>query len=163
MEKLVIVRHGEYEYRDGDNHLNREGRKKVIEVASCISEMLSENEGIVIFSSPSTRAVETAEIFADTLGLDISSINQELAIGADSWTEKMIVWLTDASKKHKVIIAVTHLEHTKFSLPEFIRQEFIEEFKRFELWYARQTFDGTLKAGEAVLIDFVSKDFSMVR
>jgi phosphohistidine phosphatase len=79
---LYIVRHGIAIDRedpkspaDPERYLTAEGIKKTKEVAKRIARMLEETPKLLI-SSPYVRAMQTAEIFADALGMPKAKIEK---------------------------------------------------------------------------------------
>lgn len=73
MKKLVLIRHAEAEPENGsisdfDRNLTNAGKKDAAKMAAILLNNTPVPE--IIISSPSTRASETAHIFAATFGLD---------------------------------------------------------------------------------------------
>lgn len=75
LRKLVLVRHGDAEFygpegTDASRRLTKKGRKALKHGFPEMLEPLVGEEGITFWVSPAVRAVETAEIAADVLGID---------------------------------------------------------------------------------------------
>ncbi len=84
--KLYIMRHGPAEDfstsgRDGDRALTESGRERVRAVAKLLAAQGEAPRAIV--SSPLVRALQTAEIVAHEIGVDLVETAAELAPGGD--------------------------------------------------------------------------------
>jgi len=83
LKKLILLRHAAAETSDiesGDlgRKLTEKGRKKAVRMASKLTS--SQIKPDVIISSPAARALETAEIFAETIGFPVGEILQEKTV-----------------------------------------------------------------------------------
>jgi probable phosphoglycerate mutase len=80
MKQLLIVRHGQTDWNAqglyqgaSDVELNHAGRRQALEIASRLGDRYAID---VIVSSPLRRAVETAEIIASVLSLNVHTMDQ---------------------------------------------------------------------------------------
>ncbi|MEN2741079.1 histidine phosphatase family protein [Microbacterium sp. X-17] len=85
MTSLTLIRHGETDWnRDGriqgasDIPLNDTGRAQARTAGETLARLLPRDRSVVIVASDLSRARETAEIIADTLGLDEPRLYPEL-------------------------------------------------------------------------------------
>jgi phosphohistidine phosphatase len=95
-ERIFLVRHGsaedEHPGGDGARGLTAEGRSAFRKFAHEMADQLrGPNRIIGIATSPLVRAVQTAEILADAIGID--EIRSETSLGADVATPKSIAAL----------------------------------------------------------------------
>lgn len=108
MKKIVLIRHAEAESEtssisDFDRNLTNAGKKDAAKMAATLLNNTPVPE--IIFSSPATRALETAHIFAATFGLD--NVKTEPKIyEASAETLLQIVNLFD--DKYNVVHLVGH-------------------------------------------------------
>ncbi len=113
--KLYFVRHGKArEYSpDGDYYreLTAEGREEIEESFSEFAENFNEDDKIYIYSSPLTRAVQTAEVMGQKLGRS-TSILRELS-GAT--LKELLLNLED---EDGIYILVSHVPF----IPDWIRE-----------------------------------------
>lgn len=82
--KLYLVRHGEADplaATDHERELTELGKERVSKAAQVLKRLQIEPK--IIYSSPRIRAVQTAEIIGDTLGMDIT-ITEEVNFGFDN-------------------------------------------------------------------------------
>ncbi len=94
--KLYLVRHGIAENAredaaDGARRLTALGIERSRAAAAGLARMGCDAQRIV--SSPLSRAVETARIFADALGLDASAVEQANALATDGDVSELLAWL----------------------------------------------------------------------
>ena len=74
LNMLVLVRHGDAEFfgpegTDASRRLTKRGVKALARAYPAIFSQLKDEEGIRFWVSPATRALQTAEIAAGTLGI----------------------------------------------------------------------------------------------
>ena len=88
MTTLLLARHGETDWnRDhrfqghADPPLNEDGRRQAREFA----EQIAGERIAAIYSSPLRRALETAEIVAERLGLDVTPVDALREIDVGEW------------------------------------------------------------------------------
>lgn len=106
MKKLIVIRHGEYDEATG--HLSEKGRVDVQRLVEKLSPVIGDST-VRIFTSPATRAVETAEIFADMRG---GLVEQHPILcpekGKDPDYAQLLTWMETRQAFAEVIILVTH-------------------------------------------------------
>ena len=110
--ELVMIRHGQAdEQKDGQpdagRRLTAEGRQKLAENLAGYRHCISEGAGLLIWTSPLIRAVQTAEIIAEAL--QIGKIRQAASIGAGDF-ESFAMDLRDAADASCLVI-VGHEPH----------------------------------------------------
>ncbi|MDD3035372.1 MAG: histidine phosphatase family protein [Candidatus Saccharimonadaceae bacterium] len=139
LEKLVIVRHGDYNY----DSLSEEGKKEVEKVAELISEYIS-NKDVFLFSSAEKKAIQSTEIIKSSLGLDISyDFHNALGPGRNYNEFEVFNLVKEYADKSEVIVFVTHMECAEY-FPAFLAREM------FNKKCTKTEFVGT---GEAVIFD----------
>lgn len=86
--KLILIRHAIAEDRrigldDRERHLTEEGKKKFHTLMPELKEKLAHLKNPIynLWSSPSYRTMETAEIVADTLNIDVIEENEFIYSG----------------------------------------------------------------------------------
>ena len=128
-ERIAVVRHGDYEKKgfDAPDNITEKGRKQTQEAAILLKEFLGEELcqpglGLVI-SSQARRAIQTADIIAEELGL--LRISHE-AIGdkdgteyRGDWIEKRLKSFLDPIGGYKALVLVTHRDQTSY-LPKHL-------------------------------------------
>lgn len=110
--ELVMIRHGQAdEQRDGQpdasRRLTAEGRQKLAESLAGYRRCIKVDDGLVIWASPLIRAVQTAEIIAESL--QIGKIRQVASIGTGDF-ESFATDLRDAADASCLMI-VGHEPH----------------------------------------------------
>jgi len=83
MKTLYLVRHAKAGWHDPamadfDRMLTKRGHKQAEEMSELLRKKKITPE--LLISSPASRAIETAEIFADTLGIEREQIMQKIEI-----------------------------------------------------------------------------------
>ncbi|MCX6812263.1 MAG: histidine phosphatase family protein [Candidatus Berkelbacteria bacterium] len=127
MKKLVIVRHGDYCYSDGENVLSHAGEDQIRElIEKLVAENVIINSGgeLVILSSTARRAVDSAKIIAEALGVRCN-FNEIL------WSESFRIEnlpgaleLVRQLESADTVIMVTHYKYTKY-FPQYFGQEYL--------------------------------------
>lgn len=82
--KLYLVRHGEADplaATDHERELTELGKERVSKAAQVLKRLQTEPK--IIYCSPRIRAVQTAEIIGDALGIDIT-VTEEVNFGFDN-------------------------------------------------------------------------------
>jgi phosphohistidine phosphatase len=84
--ELILVRHGKAEERneehdDSTRALTADGRKKLLKTLPALRGLIRSPAKIQIWSSPLTRAAETADIMAGILGLQLIVCHDFIADG----------------------------------------------------------------------------------
>jgi phosphohistidine phosphatase len=77
--ELWLLRHGKAEYLDGGEDYDRNLKKRGRRDATLIGQWLNENDlhPDVVISSPALRAINTAKIVCDAIGINHQDIRQE--------------------------------------------------------------------------------------
>lgn len=117
MKKLIIVRHGDYDYRNND--LNLRGISQIEKLSERIAQLVA-GERVVILSSDRERATSSAKIIADKLVLGFTE--HELL-----WSEnchqtnlsEALILIDQAGESADIVIVVTHYEYTAELPPEY--------------------------------------------
>ena len=78
IEKLVFVRHGDYDHGSGE--LTEYGRKGIEKLAPRIREMLGDVRPTLTLASPRIRARQTAEILCQALNAPEAKLHDELLV-----------------------------------------------------------------------------------
>ncbi len=104
LELVIATRHGKQSWGAG---LSEVGIEQAESLADAIAELLLLEQTVAVFSSPEARAVETAEIIAETLKVAYQVCDKlkydEYSDGVEIMTE-----LLSVVGVHQVLIAVTH-------------------------------------------------------
>jgi phosphohistidine phosphatase SixA len=140
MDVVIAVRHGEY----SGSSLIEQGRMDIANLAKIIKQKIGEDTKIHLFHSPETRAVESAEIIAETLGCDLvecEMLSMDTFSAGRRMKENMVENVGD--RACDVLIAVTH-----YDAPAGI----IHYFRR-DLYAEGYNFGGELSKGEALFLD----------
>lgn len=111
MQKLIIVRHGDY-FRSGG--LSPFGRVQINALATRLRPIIEEGATILIATSPAPRACESAQILGDQFGCDPEAY-EVLLSDEDHYEDldaayDLIESLEDLAD---VIILVTHYEYAE--------------------------------------------------
>jgi len=115
MKTIIIVRHGEYETREGIYRLSESGHEQMKQLGEEIASQLN-GQSVALLSSTAPRALDSSEVLGELLGVipqehellwsdNDHSMNTEKALGLVSQHEEV-----------DVLIVVTHLEYSE-SLP----------------------------------------------
>lgn len=68
--EIIVIRHGESEYKESGLDLTDMGIAQVLETAEALRGHLADFESVTAVSSPASRAVSTARLFLKTTGID---------------------------------------------------------------------------------------------
>lgn len=112
LEKLVVVRHGDYKRAAG---LTEVGKKQATLLAEDLASRFLGKE-VAMFSSPLTQARETAQVLSAGLGGLAFEENEDLVSPPDTLAQshrevrKVFELVGTRAHTHDVVILVTHLE-----------------------------------------------------
>ena len=110
MKKLIIFRHGDY---DQNNQLTVKAAKEVYARTKLISEVVGRAD--IVFSSPSLRAYQTAQVIAKAMGT--LCVREEPLLGEKYCDDKDFLEETIleevADSGYDVVVAVTHYPNIK--------------------------------------------------
>ena len=113
--KVLIIRHASYQQGGGsDPELSREGQISALRMAQRITQSLV--GPFLIWSSPSKRAKQTADIMAGVIGINLESIVVKEKLWSDNRHPHDFDWLRSEIGKHNqpgTLIIVTHLEYVQ--------------------------------------------------
>lgn len=146
IEKAVFVRHGDYT----NDRLTPLGDRQVRELTPLIKSAFGDASPILVLSSPRQRAIQTASILSDGLGLRIPGFQtcEELADELHSLTTKL-------PKVHEAFVSV--VRDAKYVLVS----THLPVARWYPWWYAKQfgveVQSLTLEKGEAVCLDMNAK------
>jgi len=125
METLILIRHGNYDDTEDDNGpLTEAGREKIVRLVDKLKP-LAGGRRLLILSSPSKRAQESAEILAAAFG--ISFEKHKVLWSDESHFEDMPAALELVRRRQAeadILILVTHREYIADFPPYFFEQEF---------------------------------------
>ena len=153
MKKLVIVRHGDYDYED---RLSELGKQQISDLSEKLAGYVN-GDTLLIFSSPALRASESAKIIAGRLGIEFEEHNV-LWSGEDGkvsgWKkdfEVLMGIITSHPQQANVVVLVTHYEY-------------VEDFP---FWFGKNHLQINLPCkvipkGTAYVIDCEKKEISHV-
>lgn len=133
MKKLLITcRHGAYD--ETTFHLNDDGKWQMEALAACLKPII-EDRMICILSSEADRAIESAEILRNNLGLN--AIERHELLWSESGRrpdyEKAKALVKQMLLTSDIVILVTHLEYTNGFSRYFIDETIGKTLGSFEL------------------------------
>jgi phosphohistidine phosphatase len=108
MRELIVVRHGvAVEHGtpgipDDLRPLTPKGHKAMRKVARGLFRLGARPDRIV--SSPLPRAIQTARIVAERLGIDESEVEEDDALGPDRTAEEMRDWILQRTERKLLIV-----------------------------------------------------------
>lgn len=105
--RVIVVRHGEYS--DCTGKLNLEGVRQMQRLAGHLRKQVQKRQTVEIFSSPTTRAKQSAEIIARQLGVSYS-VCPALESGGFDDGQLLMERLLKSRNGGNILIAVTHCE-----------------------------------------------------
>jgi len=76
-KKIVVMRHGEYVCSSCGEHLNSCGKRQVADAAERLKELVA-GKNAIILTSPASRAVKTAKLLGEKLG--IAEIKKDVSV-----------------------------------------------------------------------------------
>ncbi len=139
LEKLIIVRHGDYH---GDSGLTFGGQQQIVGLAKVLADHVGSST-IALLSSTAPRAKETSEILASHFGGIQFDSHMCLYSGGrrlvEENAEKALQLIDDKGATHTVVILSTHLEFIDF-FPTFWGRK-----RGFEIPESRETPKGTAR------------------
>lgn len=155
MQKLIIVRHGEYNLDKNNQLLTDSGKEKLQNLAEKIKKSLTATESTtpfiaensIIITSDSPRAMQSSDILKKIL--EIKKVEKTAIINEDVVTENNYEDVLDLIKKYNscdTIILITHAYFTNH-FPEYFLKEYLKIEKKLPL----------LDRGSAYIIDCQSK------
>lgn len=155
MNKLIIARHGSYDTRN--LRLNELGRKQILALSEKLENHVN-GEPVIILSSTADRAIESAEILSEELGIEMESHDILWSdLYRDEDYEGTYSLIKEKGDGVGVMIIVTHLEYTQ-ALPRFFsRKEFGEDGDNS--LYGRNFLD----KGQACVIDCKKREMFQIR
>jgi phosphohistidine phosphatase SixA len=110
MRILIIVRHGSY---GADRRLNDKGRQEIQTLAEAIKSRSLCIGRVHIISSPSKRAVESADLMKSVLSTECAIAQHELLFGyavAEVHGTLLLRIIEQAAEGYDTLIVVTHKE-----------------------------------------------------
>lgn len=144
MEKLIIVRHGDY---DGGG-LTELGQSQIVALAEKLKSVV--NGGSVrVLSSSALRALKSAEIISVTLGLQFEVRGVLYSPPFDY--EGVLRLITESIDKYTTLLLVGHLECAE-CLPWYFGSKLL----------GKALESSKIKKGQALVIDCVSKSIEPV-
>jgi len=145
MQKIIIVRHGEYD--KDDKTLTEDGKSSIASLARRIAKLTKGYETKIFYAS-STRTQQTAEILAELLEAKCEKL-EILECSTTHHRTRFVDLVRDTiSDNSDIAIWVTH-ETQVATLPGL--------FGRFDRQLAIGFFDNYLVPGEAFVIDLHEK------
>ena len=95
MKTILLIRHGEAEYKsangDFDRELTNNGKKQIEKTANCIKAIQIRPQ--IIICSPATRTEETIRIICDKLGMNEKEVNYNSDLyykGMDAYIDQVV-------------------------------------------------------------------------
>jgi phosphohistidine phosphatase len=127
--RLYLVRHGEAvaQEEDGERPLTEQGRQEVRAVAQLLAR-LGESRPAAIVHSGKTRARQTAEIIADSLG-QADALREEEDLTPNANPKRWVKRLDDGGE---ALMLVGHLPHLGRLLATLLEQDPESELVHFE-------------------------------
>ncbi|MGN0903028.1 MAG: SixA phosphatase family protein [Succinivibrio sp.] len=103
--KIIVLRHGDAEFRDGDRYLSKKGEEEVNSSADTILSLYTPD---LCLSSPKARAMQTASIVLGKMGRKLNPvILPELTPSGDP--KSVVSYIDYQAKENSVILVVSHL------------------------------------------------------
>lgn len=109
MEKVIILRHGDY---DRMRNLSEKGKDQIRRTAEFLRPHI-EGKSIVLLSSPVGRAVQSAQELKERLGI-ASSVELHDALDSNHVTRTANVMDLIEQQTADVVLVMTHFELTKY-------------------------------------------------
>ncbi|MDD5357371.1 MAG: histidine phosphatase family protein [Candidatus Pacebacteria bacterium] len=154
MKILAVVRHGEYEKRDGDYRLSDYGKRQIAALAGQIKTSLVNGGGKPrMLSSTAPRALDSARVMSEVLGVPFEEHPVLWSGGGGGGYPdcKAVMELIKQDESPDVVILVTHLEY-------------IERFPGHFATSIGAKFDGDeIPKGHAWIIDVEKKSIDHLR
>jgi phosphohistidine phosphatase SixA len=116
MKHLFLVRHGNYDYDNGEYHLSPRGQREMETLSELMKKIVGED--FYICSSPEAVAIESARILAEKLGVVQPEEAMDLWSGSLGPAESNVSgnpqrvhdYLMGNKDKASSLVAVSHLE-----------------------------------------------------
>lgn len=110
IRKLVLIRHGDAEYRrlgetDAQRRLTKHGLKALQREYPAMLAPLAQEHDVHVWSSEAVRAQQTAEVACDVLGVARKDIEYHLSLYAQDWD----LFYGELDAADGVIVAVGHI------------------------------------------------------
>ncbi|MDD5043709.1 MAG: histidine phosphatase family protein [Patescibacteria group bacterium] len=148
MDKLIIVRHGDY---DSGAHLSNLGCEQMKALAEKLKTVVN-GSSVCILTSPIGRALESAEILNSVFNV---GCEQHKVLWSESRHPEDFPVALDLVRSHKdraeVLILVTHYEYAE-GFPRYFAKEELDVQLRSE----------SIQKGEALVIDCQQKTWSHI-
>jgi phosphohistidine phosphatase len=146
LRHAVAVQRGSVHYPNDDRPLTKEGIEKMQKEAECFPWLIRKIDSL--FTSPLSRAKETAEIAAKSLNAEKKiMITDALLLGAD---EDEIFELLNREKDNENVMIVGHEPHLSFTASSLLGTEnSVIELKKGALCFI--SINGTVKRGNGQL------------
>ncbi len=113
MDKLILIRHGEYDYVDGQYLLNGEGLQQMNDLAPILKVFVGDAR-VALHTSSAPRAIASAVPLADALGISASE-HRELWSGSDGIGQypdvrSIVLLINKWGMSCDILVVVTHME-----------------------------------------------------
>lgn len=145
---VIAIRHGDYSERN----LTQKGIEDISSVAEKIKDLIV-GKSVALFTSPTTRTVETSCIIAEKFGIEAikcDSLRNDRYINGQSQMKDIMDLIGDNNPE--VVIAVTH-----FTAPSGIIDAFANEF-------LGNTVVGKMEIekGRALILDLSTAEYDLI-
>jgi phosphohistidine phosphatase SixA len=123
MKFIGLIRHGDFDTEAGVDYLNLSGKEQLTSLSELLFKKFS-CMNTVIFSSPAARALESAQIVSDKLGVPVKP--EEILWSDDKHRKdcQKIMDLIDKNKENEVILLITHMEYMNYFPRFFLEKQF---------------------------------------
>lgn len=110
IRKLVLIRHGDAEFRragetDAQRKLTKQGLKALQQAYPAMLAPLAQERDVQVWSSEADRARQTAEVACDALGVPRKDIEFHLSLYAQDWD----LFYGELYAADGVVVAVGHI------------------------------------------------------
>lgn len=139
MKKLIIVRHGHYDYSE---HLSDYGKEQISSMIDKLRPYIDGSKPLIL-SSTASRAEESAEILASAFGVPYEKYNilwSESNIPED--LPGTLELVHSRQQESDIVILVTHHEYAKYFPGYYAEKELGTEFSPV-----------AIEKGEALVLD----------
>lgn len=155
MDKIIIVRHGDYGYDKG-GELTEKGRQQMRVLAGLLGQHIAADGNKKIFSSKKRRAEQSAAILSEELGIPVVA-ESRLCTYDVRMMEEEGEWLYGFLKAQNdllVAIVVTHIDFANGFPPFFAHKKWGDEPK---------PLPKKIEEGEAVIIDCTARTLTLIK
>ena len=151
MNKLVVVRHGGY--GGARSELTAAGIKQIQKLAEMLGSTVAAEGNRKIFSSPESRAQQSAGILGNVFSIPIE-IQDRLWTGLERATRDNCEWLYDFLSGQNLIVAivVTHIDFANDFPTFFASKE----------WGVSKSLPREVKKGEGVVLDLEARTMILI-